>query len=46
MTDVPTNTILLRGMPLNIEEKDVSFSSILKSSNPSWLGVRSGLKST
>ena len=23
MTDTPTNTIILRGLPLNIEEKDV-----------------------
>ena len=23
MTDTPTNTIILRGMPLNVEEKDV-----------------------
>ena len=24
MTDTPTNTIILRGLPLSVEEKDVS----------------------
>ncbi len=26
MTDQPTNTVLLRGLATNIDEKDVSFS--------------------
>ena len=29
MTDTPTNTILLRGLPQNIEETDVRISSLI-----------------